>query len=98
MGYQRNEYNWCVMKNIIDGKQFTILWHVNNLKTPHLETAVFFSVLADIDVEYRKIAKMTITRGKVHKYLGMTIEYSFPGKVIFSMVDYIGNIIDGIKE
>ena len=41
---------------------------------------------------------MTITRGKVHKYLGMTIDYSSPGKVIFSMIDYIGKILDYILE
>ena len=74
MGYQRNECYWCVMNNIIDNKQCTILWHVNNLKTSHVEPAVVFSVLADIDAEYRKISKMAITRGKVHKYDGMTID------------------------
>ena len=41
---------------------------------------------------------MTITRGKVHKYLGMTIDYSYPGKVIFSMIDYIKKILDNIPE
>ena len=37
---------------------------------------------------------MTITQGKVYKYLRMTIDYSFPGKVIFSMVEYIGKMLD----
>ena len=41
---------------------------------------------------------MVITRGEVHKYLGMTIYYSFPGKLIFPMVEYIGKIIDNITE
>ena len=74
MGYQRNEYNWCVMNKIVGGKQCTILWHVNDLKTSHGDPAVIFNVLADIDAEYGKIAKMTITQGKVHKYLGITID------------------------
>ena len=74
MGYQRNEYNWCVMNNIIDKKQRTILWHVDDPKTSHVDHAFVSSVLADIDAEYGKIAKMTITQGKVHKYLGMTID------------------------
>ena len=33
IGYQRNEYDSCVMNNIIDNKQYTILWHVDDLKT-----------------------------------------------------------------
>ena len=41
---------------------------------------------------------MTITWGKVHKYLGRTIDYSLPGKVIFSMIDYIGKMLDDIPE
>ena len=41
---------------------------------------------------------MTITRGKVHKYLGMTIDYSSPGKVILSMIDYIGKVLGNITE
>ena len=40
MGYQRNEYDWCVMNNIIDSKQYTILWHVDDLKTSYVEPAV----------------------------------------------------------
>ena len=55
------------MNNIIDNKQCTILWHVNDPKTSNLDPAVFPSVLADIDAEYGNIEKMTITRGKVHK-------------------------------
>ena len=34
----------------------------------------------------------------MHTYLGMTIDYSSPGKVIFSMVDYIGKMLDDIPE
>ena len=41
---------------------------------------------------------MTITRGKVHKYLGMTIDYSLPGKVIFLIIDYIVKMLDDIPE
>ena len=74
MGYHRNEYNWCVMNNIIDNKQCTILWHFDDLKTSYVDPAVVSSVLAEIYVEYGKISKMTITRGKVHKYLWVTID------------------------
>ena len=74
MGYQINEYDWCFMNKIIDDKQCTILWPVDDLKKSHVDPAVISGVLSDIDTEYEKISKMTITRGKVHKYLGMTID------------------------
>ena len=73
MGYTRNEYDWCVMKGIIDDKQHTIIRHVYDLKKSHVEPAVFFRFLSDIDAEYGKIAKITSKRGKVNKLLGMTI-------------------------
>ena len=41
---------------------------------------------------------MTTTRGKINKYLGMNIGYSSPGKLIFSMEDYIKNMLNGIPE
>ena len=60
----------------------------------HVDSNIDPIILADIDAEYDKIGKMTITRGKMHKYLGMTIDYSYPGKLISYMVDYIGNMLD----
>ena len=41
---------------------------------------------------------MTITRGKIHKYPGTTIDYPFQGKLKFSVVVYIGKIINDIPE
>ena len=62
----------------------------------HVDSYIVSSVLADIDSEYGKITKMTITRGKIHRYLMMTINYPSPGKVRLSMVDYIENMLDEI--
>ena len=76
----------------------TILWNVDDLEVPHVDPTVISSVLTYIEAEYGKISKMTITRGKVHKYLGMTIDLSLPGKVILSMFEYIGKMIDDITE
>ena len=74
MVYHRNEYEWCVMNRIIDNKECNLLWHVDDLKTSHVYPAVVYSVISDIDAEYAKITKITIMRGKVHKYLGMNID------------------------
>ena len=59
---------------------------------------IFYSVFVDIDTEYGNITKIAITRVNLHKYLGMTIHYSLPGKVIFYMVYYIGMILYDISE
>jgi hypothetical protein len=36
---------------------------------------------------------MTVSRGKVHTYLGMTLDYTTPGQVKISMLDYVKEII-----
>ena len=64
MGYQRNEYDWFVLNKIIDNKQCTIPWHVDDLKTSNVNPAVVSRVLADIDVEYGKIEKIPSQKEK----------------------------------
>ena len=75
------------MKKNVKGRKCTILCHVDDLKMSHINSNAVTSVLADIDAEYAKIEKMIITRGKIHTYLGVNIDYSLPGKVKFSMVN-----------
>ena len=55
MGYQRNEYDWCVMNKIIDDKQCPILWNVDDLNTSHVDPVIVYSVLSYIDAKYGKI-------------------------------------------
>ena len=74
MVYKRNEYDWCVIKKLVTDNQCTILWNVDDLKMSYVDPDDFSSVLAKIDAEYGNIAERTISRGKIHKYLGMTIE------------------------
>ena len=52
------------MNKIIDNKQYTILWHVDDLKTSHVDPTVISSVIADIDAEYGKIEKSPSCRAK----------------------------------
>ena len=86
------------MNKIFKGKQCTIIWHIDDLKILHVETDIVSSVLSYIGVENINTEKKTITRCKIHKYLGMTIDYLSPGKVIFYLVSYIGKIISDTPE
>ena len=65
--YQRTKYDWCEMKKMFKGKQWTIIWHVDDLNMLHVDSDVVSSILADIDANYGYIAKMTITQAKIHK-------------------------------
>ena len=88
-GFVPNPYDTCVMNKTINGKQMTIGWHVDDLKISHVDMSATEHVIEKLESEFGKEAPLTVTRGKVHEYLGMTIDFSEPGKVVFSMLDYI---------
>jgi hypothetical protein len=41
---------------------------------------------------------MRVSRGKKHDYLGMDLEYSVPGEVRVTMVDYLKRVITEFPE
>jgi hypothetical protein len=42
--------------------------------------------------------QMSVSRGKVHTYLGMTLDYTTPGQVEIRMIDYVNEIIDAFDK
>ena len=94
LGFEANPYDFCVVNNNINGSQCTIGWHVDDLKISHVDGNVNQEILAILQCEYGKEAPIPSTTGKVHDYLGMTIDYSSAGKVVFRMEDYIDRMID----
>jgi len=87
-GFVQNPYDRCVVNKIVDGKQCTVLWHVDDLKISHVSSGVVSDVIAKLNSWYGEITPVTVTRGDIHEYLGMTIDYSTPGKVHIRMDDY----------
>jgi hypothetical protein len=41
---------------------------------------------------------MTVSRGKIHKYLGMTLDYNVRGQVKITMFDYVDEILAAIDK
>jgi hypothetical protein len=97
-GFTPNPYDSCVMNKDINGKQCTVLWHVDDLKISHVDPKVVTSIIDMLEAEFGREAPLTKTRGKIHEYLGMTINFSEDGKVKFSMIDYVKNILDSLPE
>ena len=95
-GFKINPYDICVANKMVNGKQLTVMWHVDDLKCSHVDTAVidkFIEWTRDM-YEDEEITKIKPSRGKVHDYLGITLDYSIPGKVKLHMKDYIKNIFE----
>ena len=77
-GFQLNLYYPRVAKNSINGKQTTVVWHVDNLKLSHVEIFDTTNLSGYLSTVY---GGLTVHRGKVHAYLGMDLNYSKKGVV-----------------
>ena len=93
LGFTINPYDSCVANKIIDGKQCTILWHVDDIRMSHVIQGVLESIMKQIEARFGREAPLTVTRGPVHEYLGMTIDFSRPGTVQFHMKAFIDDLI-----
>ena len=66
---------------------------VDDLKISHEDPAVVTDIIRRLNDKYGKVTPMVSTCRKVHKYLGMTIDFLDAGKVKITMYDYINEMI-----
>ncbi len=89
-GYKMiNPYDGCLANKVVKGKQITICFHVDNCKISHESTAVIDDTIAWLRVEYKSIfedgsGQMKVHKGKTHKYLGMSLDFSHKGQCRFT--------------
>jgi len=80
IGYEVNPYDPCVANKVLCGKQHTISWHVDDIKSSHVDPKVNDEFYEWLQSEYGQVKPVTSTRGPRHDYLGMTLDYSVPGQ------------------
>jgi hypothetical protein len=98
-GFELNPYDECVANKVIDGKQCTIVWHVDDLKISHEDPNVTNSIVDLLQQKYGSDeAPVTVTHGKCHDYLGMTLDYSTKGKVIINMDKYVEELLNDVSD
>jgi len=94
-GFKLNEYDSCVANKVVNGKQCTITWYVDDLKISHVERAVVDDVIREIESHF---GKMSVTHGNKHAYLGMEVEFIGDGKVTFFQKDHLLEAIAAFGE
>ena len=80
---------------VVDGKQCTVAWYVDDNKISHVDSKVVDSV---IDMIESKFGTMTKRRGKNHVFVGMDIEFMGEGKVKILMKEYLEESIVAFGE
>ena len=98
IGFKLNPYDPCVANKIVRGKQLTIAWHVDDLKVSHKKYQVVSRMVKWLKAKYEQLFEdgsgaMMITRGKIHDYLGMQLDFSMPGEVKVTMIPYVKEIV-----
>jgi hypothetical protein len=99
IGFEVNPYDICVANKMVNGEQFTVVWHVDDLKCSHVKTSVVDNFIEWARSKYEDVSITVLkpSHGKIHDYLGMTIDYSEDGKVKIYMKEYIRNMLAEFK-
>ena len=89
-GFKVNPYDPCVANKKVNGLYLTLLWHVDDVKISHKDSKVVDEFISWMDQKYSdENGKITVTRGKIHVFLGMTLDFSVPGELKINMVSYV---------
>ena len=91
--FVQNKYDMCTFNKMVNGEQITTQFHVDDLKGSYKDQAVSEDFLSNLRGEFGTEDKLTKNKGLVYKYLGITIDYSIPRKVVFTMFDYLEDVI-----
>jgi len=92
-GFKLKEYVPCVANKVINGKQCTIIRHVDDLKILHVKKKVVEQLIADLNNVFGQESPLTTTHRRVLEYLGMMLDYMTKGKVKISMHKYIDKML-----
>jgi hypothetical protein len=95
-GFVLNPYDSCVANKVVDGKQMTVCWHVDDLNVSHCDPAQVTIFGEWLSKKYG--VAVATHRGKIHDYLGMIFDFLPKGKVMVTIMEYIKNIIKDFPE
>ena len=97
-GFTPNKYDDCVVNKIINGQQMTVVWHVDDLKVSHVDEKEVDKFIKQMEAEFGTEAPLSISRGKVHDYLGMNLDFCVEGEVWINMEHYIDMMLHDASE
>jgi hypothetical protein len=95
-GFELNPYDPCVANKMINDKQFTMMWHVDDIKMSHEEENEITRMITWQKSIYG--ADMRVSRGRIHDYLGITSDFTKKGEVKVTMIDYLKGLINDFPE
>ena len=92
--YLVNSYAACEANKIINGKQYTLNWHVDDVKASHADATVNDKFRKWCENKYgnENLGHVTVVRGDKHDDLAIHLDYSDKDKLKIDMKYYIDNM------
>ena len=78
---------------MVNGEKIIVQFQVDDLKVSHKDQAVLEDFLNELRSEFGQEDELNENQGLVHKYLSITVGYSITGKVVFTMFNYLKDVI-----
>ena len=94
IGFVVNDYDECTFNKMTPGGQCTIQFHVDDLKLSCKDESELKSVISKLNNVFgQEGPKLSENTGKIHDYLGMTIDWTGKRRVLFTMYDFLEDIM-----
>jgi hypothetical protein len=77
-GFTLNPYDPCVANKMVNGKQLTVTWHIDDLKLSYVDENEVTKTIDRLKSIYGE--DMRVSHGKRHDYLGMDLDFAVRGK------------------
>ena len=93
-GFTPNRYDSCVVNKMVDGRQLTVAWHVDDSKISHEKEEALDEFIGMMENEFGQDTPLTILHGPIQQYLEMTLDFSEKGRVVVKMDDYVKTMLN----
>ena len=94
IGFDFNPYDPCVASRIKFGKQHALRFHAEDFMSSHVNPKVNYKFKEWMNRNDGNHGEVKSNRGKLHKYPGMTFDFTGKSKVKTRMDDYVESIIN----
>ncbi len=98
MGFKINPCDACTANKMVNGKQLTVAWHVDNLKVSHVDKAVARDFIEWVRQLCGKTGDVKPVFGDKHVHLGMTLDCSQKGSPRVDMRDHVNEMLKECPE
>ena len=93
IGFWFHDYDPCIDFKMVIGLQYLIRFHADDILSSHKNAKVNDNFAIWAQKEYGSVKSVEVKRGKIHKFLGMTLDFSKAGECHVLQNEHIEDIV-----